>query len=58
MQVAAASMTPQAVTFRIRLHTVAGVQLAVGRELRVRALGALDDAGISAPTSTHPDEHP
>jgi len=58
VQVAAESMTPQAVTFRIRLHTVAGVQLAVGRELRVRALGALDDAGISAPTSTHPDEHP
>ncbi|MFZ0322790.1 MAG: mechanosensitive ion channel family protein [Actinomycetes bacterium] len=52
VQVAAESMTPLAVTYRIRLHTAAGVQLTVGRELRVRALSALEAAGIAAPTPT------
>lgn len=51
-QVAAESMTPLAVTFRVRLHTVADQQLAVARELRVRALAALDEAGVSAPSPT------
>lgn len=51
-QVAAESMTPLAVTFRMRLHTVADQQLSVGRELRVRALAALDEAGVGAPNPT------
>lgn len=47
--VAAESMTPGMVTFRIRLRTVANQQLAVGRELRRRAVAALDAAGVAAP---------
>lgn len=47
--IAAESTTPQAITFRIRLRTVANQQLVVGRELRVRALAALESAGVAAP---------
>lgn len=47
--VAAESMTPLAITVRVRLHTVADQQFVVARELRVRALAALDAAGIAAP---------
>jgi len=51
-QVAVESMTPTAVTIRIRLHTMHDQQLAVARELRVRAVAALDAAGV--PTSSTP----
>lgn len=56
--IAAESTTPQAITFRIRLRTVANQQLVVGRELRVRALAALEAAGIAAPGAplTPPEE--
>lgn len=57
-QVAAESMTPMAVTFRVRLHTQPGQQLAVGRELRLRELAALEAAGIAAPSTTKSDENP
>jgi small conductance mechanosensitive channel len=49
--VAAELMTPLAVTFQIRVRTVPGEYLAVARELRVRALEALEKAGVQAPTS-------
>lgn len=52
VQVAAESMTALAVTFRIRMHTRAGQQLAVGRELRIRALSALEAAGVPTPSGT------
>lgn len=45
-QVAVESMTPLGVTVRIRLHTLHDQQLAVARELRVRAVRALDAAGM------------
>lgn len=48
-QVAVESMTPLGVTVRIRLHTMHDQQLAVARELRVRSVSALDDAGVQAP---------
>ena len=57
-QVAAESMTPMAVTFRVRLHTQPGQQLVVGRELRLRELAALEAAGIAAPSPTKSDENP
>jgi small conductance mechanosensitive channel len=57
-QVAAESMTPMAVTFRVRLHTQPGQQLVVGRELRLRELAALDAAGIAAPSPIKSDDNP
>jgi len=51
-QVAVESMTPTAVTVRIRVHTMHDQQLAVARELRVRAVAALDAAGV--PTFSGP----
>ncbi len=49
-QVAVESMTQLGVTVRIRLHTMHDQQLAVARELRVRAVNALDAAGMVTPT--------
>jgi len=57
-QVAAESMTPMAVTFRVRLHTQPGQQLVVGRELRLRELAALEAAGIAAPSPAKSDDTP
>lgn len=54
-QVAVESMTPLGVTVRVRLHTVHDQQLAVARELRVRAVRALEAAGISAPLASQAD---
>ncbi|MDH5279354.1 MAG: mechanosensitive ion channel family protein [Actinomycetota bacterium] len=48
--VAAEVMTPMAVTFRIRVHTVPNQHWAVARELRVRALDAMEQAGVPSPT--------
>jgi small conductance mechanosensitive channel len=42
-------MTPSAVTYRIRLHTLPGEQFGVARALRPAALAALDRAGIATP---------
>jgi small conductance mechanosensitive channel len=53
--VAAESTTPLAVTFRIRMRTVANEQLAVGRELRTRAVNALEAAGVTAAAATPPE---
>ncbi len=47
--VVAELMTPMAVTFRIRVRTVPNEHWAVARELRVRALDALEQAGVPAP---------
>jgi small conductance mechanosensitive channel len=54
--VAAEIVTPLAVTFRIRVHTVANQQWVVGRELRVRALTALDQAGVPSPSKSTPED--
>jgi small conductance mechanosensitive channel len=43
------SITATAVTIRIRIHTVHEQQYLVARELRIRAVRALDAAGISMP---------
>jgi len=43
------SITATAVTIRIRLHTVHEQQYLVARELRIRAVRALDAAGIPMP---------
>jgi small conductance mechanosensitive channel len=53
-QVAVESMTPTSVTVRIRIHTMHDQQLAVARELRVRAVAALDAAGV--PTFSGPGD--
>jgi small-conductance mechanosensitive channel len=45
------SITATAVTIRIRLHTVHEQQVAVARELRVRAVKDLEAAGIQMPFS-------
>lgn len=44
-------ITSTAVTMRIRLHTVHGQQWAVARELRTRAIMALEEAGVPLPFS-------
>lgn len=44
------SITPTAVTMRIRLHTVHEQQVSVAREIRVRAMKALEIAEVPAPT--------
>jgi moderate conductance mechanosensitive channel len=54
--VAAEQMTASAVTYRVRLHTAPGEQLAVARALRSSALTAIDKAGIRAPMATRPTE--
>lgn len=43
------SITPTAVTIRIRQHTVHEQQVAVARELRVRSVRALEAAGVQMP---------
>jgi len=50
--VAAELTTPSAVTYRIRLHTAPGEQVAVARALRPLALSAVEQAGIPAPAPT------
>ena len=55
-QVAVESMTPAAVTVRIRLHTMHDQQFAVARELRVRAMAALAASGVTAPNGPQPAE--
>jgi moderate conductance mechanosensitive channel len=50
-QVAVESMTPLGVTVRIRLHTIHDQQLTVARELRVRAVSALDAEGLVTPAT-------
>ncbi len=55
-QVAVESMTPAAVTVRIRLHTMHDQQFAVARELRVRSMAALTASGVAAPKGTQPAE--
>ena len=54
-QVGVESMTPLGVTVRIRIHTMHDQQLAVARELRVRAVNALDAAGMVMPTLSPTD---
>lgn len=54
--VAAELMTPSAVTYRIRLHTAPGEQLAVARALRPLALTAIERAGIRVPTTMMPND--
>ncbi|MCZ3389582.1 MAG: mechanosensitive ion channel family protein [Actinomycetia bacterium] len=44
------SITPTAVTMRIRLHTVHEQQVSVAREIRVRAMKALESAEVPTPT--------
>lgn len=51
-QVAVESMTPLGITVRVRLHTMHDQQFATARELRVRSVRALNDAGWQAPTPT------
>ena len=46
------SITATAVTIRIRLHTVHEQQVSVARELRVRAVKALEAASIPLPNPT------
>jgi len=43
------SMTPLGVTVRLRLHTMHDQQFATARELRVRSVRALNEAGWTAP---------
>ena len=43
------SVTALSVTIRVRLHTVHEQQIGVGRELRARAVKALEAAGLSMP---------
>ena len=52
------SITATAVTMRIRLHTVHEQQVSVARELRVRAIRALEAAAIQMPFPTPPAEPP
>ncbi|MFL6179653.1 MAG: mechanosensitive ion channel family protein [Actinomycetes bacterium] len=52
------SITATAVTMRIRLHTVHEQQVPVARELRVRAIRALEAAAIQMPFSAPPPESP
>ncbi|MEO8329623.1 MAG: hypothetical protein ABI586_06435, partial [Candidatus Nanopelagicales bacterium] len=54
-QVAVESMTSVGVTVRIRLHTTHDQQLAVARELRVRAVKALTAAGVNTSTPGIPE---
>jgi small conductance mechanosensitive channel len=48
------SITPNAVTMRIRVHTVHEQQVTVARELRVRAVKALEAAGVQMPFPAQP----
>jgi small conductance mechanosensitive channel len=52
------SIAPTSVTIRIRLHTVHEQQVPVAREIRVRAMKALDAAGVPTPFAgaVSPDE--
>ena len=51
------SITATAVTIRIRLHTVHEQQVSVAREIRVRAVKALEAAGVPTPfTGAAPPE--
>ena len=51
------SITPTSVTIRIRLHTVHDQQVSVAREIRVRAMKALEAAEVPTPfTGTPPPE--
>jgi moderate conductance mechanosensitive channel len=50
-QVGVESMTPLGVTVRIRMHTMHDQQFAVARELRVRAVSALNEAGWKSPST-------
>jgi moderate conductance mechanosensitive channel len=53
------SITATSVTIRIRLHTVHDQQVAVAREIRVRAVNALETAEIPTPfTGAVPPEEP
>jgi small-conductance mechanosensitive channel len=49
--VAVESITPMAVTMRVLLKTLPGENVPVARELRLRAIAALEREGISAPAS-------
>ena len=49
--VAVESITPIAVTMRVLLKTLPGQNVPVARELRVRAIAALEREGISAPAA-------
>lgn len=44
------SITTSSVTMRIRLHTVHEQQVSIAREIRVRAMKALDQAGVPTPS--------
>lgn len=44
------SITSSSVTMRIRLHTVHEQQVSIAREIRVRAMKALDQAGVPTPS--------
>ncbi len=53
------SITPTAVTMRIRLHTVHEQQVSVAREIRVRAMKALESAEVPTPyQGTLPPDEP
>jgi small conductance mechanosensitive channel len=53
------SITPTAVTMRIRLHTVHEQQVSVAREIRVRAMKALEGADVPTPSQGQlPSEDP
>jgi small conductance mechanosensitive channel len=50
--VAVETMTPLAVTMRVLVKTVAGKNVDVARELRVRVMESLDNAGVRSPSSS------
>ena len=52
------SITPTAVTIRIRLHTVHEQQVSVAREIRVRAMKALENAEVPTPYQGMPPDDP
>jgi small-conductance mechanosensitive channel len=53
------SITPTAVMMRIRLHTVHEQQVSVAREIRVRAMKALEGADVPTPSQGQlPSEDP
>jgi small conductance mechanosensitive channel len=53
------SITPTSVTIRIRLHTVHDQQVSVAREIRVRAVKALEAADVPTPfTGAVPPDEP